>query len=48
MKLVRAPILVLKWLVVAIAALVWIVVVPIVDVLRDGVRWLRRSAPDRT
>jgi hypothetical protein len=43
MRLLRIPVTALKWLLAVLAALVWITVVPIVDLLRDAVGRLWRG-----
>ena len=42
MALLRAPLLVLKWLAVALAVLVSLVVAPIVDVFVESFGWIWR------
>ena len=44
MRLLRVPITACKWLLVAVAVLVWIMVVPIVDLVGEAVGRLRRGA----
>lgn len=48
--ILRAPVFVARWLLVGIAVLVWIGLVPLVDAVLAGVRWLRqvRSRSRRT
>jgi hypothetical protein len=43
MRAFRLPILAIRWLLVGAAAFVWVVVVPIVDLVRDGFASLRRG-----
>jgi hypothetical protein len=44
MRVLRAPVVVVKWLLVAVAALLWLVVVPIADAIWGAVRLLARLA----
>jgi hypothetical protein len=47
MRVLRAPVVAVKWLLVGVAALLWLVVVPIVDAVWGAVRRLARLAPPR-
>ena len=39
--LIRAPVLAVKWMLVALSVLVWVVVAPIVEIFREVVARLR-------
>lgn len=41
MLLIRAPVLAVKWMLVALSVLVWVVVAPIVEIFREVVARLR-------
>jgi hypothetical protein len=43
--IVRLPLLLTKWLVVAAAVLVWLVIVPLVDAIRQTFNRLRGQGP---
>jgi hypothetical protein len=47
MRLLGAPVMALKWLLVAVAALLWIAVVPIVELVREMVGRLLRTVSQR-
>jgi hypothetical protein len=47
MRLLRTPVVALKWLFVAVAALLWITVVPIVELVREVVGRLLRGVSQR-
>jgi hypothetical protein len=47
MRVLRVPVVAAKWLLVGLGAVLWLVVVPIVDVVWDAIRRLARLVSRR-
>lgn len=46
-NLLRAPRVFAKWVLVALGVLGWLVIVPLVELVRGGIEWLRRKGGRR-